>query len=204
VRETLDMFRGLYPAPVATDELVALCALRALLDRDTRRLSGGQRQRLLLALALINDPDILFLDEPTTGLDPQARRNFWDLVERIKEQHKTIVLTTHYMEEAYQLCDRVAIMDRGRIIAQDTPQRLLASHYNDVVLQLPTEALPPETRQIRATVLRCGGITEILTADVDATIRQLVQLDVPLHGLTIRPRTLEDLFLELTGKELRA
>jgi ABC-2 type transport system ATP-binding protein len=128
VRENLRMFRAFYPRGMDLDELIRLCSLREYLDRDARKLSGGQRQRLLLALALVNDPDILFLDEPTTGLDPQARRNFWELVRSIKARGKTVLLTTHYMEEAYVLCDRVAIMDRGRIVAEDAPDALLRAH----------------------------------------------------------------------------
>jgi len=146
----------------------------------------------------------VFLDEPTTGLDPQARRNFWDLVERIKAAGKTVVLTTHYMEEAYVLCDEIAIMDRGCIIAQGTPRALLAKHFNDVVLQLPKSEFPAVQQRMAATVLDAEDAVEILTSDVDATIRELIALNVPLGHLRIRPRTLEDLFLELTGKELRA
>ena len=128
VRENLRMFRAFYPRGMKLDELIALCSLGEFLDRDARKLSGGQRQRLLLALALVNDPLVLFLDEPTTGLDPQARRNFWELVRSIKARGKTVLLTTHYMEEAYILCDRVAIMDRGRIVAEDAPDALLQAH----------------------------------------------------------------------------
>ena len=128
VGENLRMFRSFYPHGMDLAELIALCSLAEFLDRDARKLSGGQRQRLLLAIALVNDPEILFLDEPTTGLDPQARRNFWELVRGIKARGKTVLLTTHYMEEAHALCDRVAIMDRGRIVAEDTPAALLAAH----------------------------------------------------------------------------
>ena len=128
VRENLRLFRSFYPRGMDLDALVTLCSLAEFLDRDARKLSGGQRQRLLLALALVNDPDILFLDEPTTGLDPQARRNFWDLVRAIRARGKTILLTTHYMEEAYVLCDRIAIMDRGRIVAAAAPDALLQQH----------------------------------------------------------------------------
>jgi ABC-2 type transport system ATP-binding protein len=204
VRETLAMFRRLYAHPLPAQDLIELCALGQFLNRDTGRLSGGQRQRLLLAIALVNDPEILFLDEPTTGLDPQARRNFWDLLARIKQRHKTVILTTHYMEEAYHLCDEIAIMDAGEIIAKGTPQALLAEHYNDVVLQLPREDFPATDGGLAATVLRGEQVIEILTADVDTTIRRLVELGTPLNRLVIRPRTLEDLFLELTGKQLRA
>ncbi len=128
VRENLRLFRSFYPRGMDLDALITLCSLGEFLDRDARKLSGGQRQRLLLALALVNDPDILFLDEPTTGLDPQARRNFWDLVREIRARGKTILLTTHYMEEAYVLCDRIAIMDRGKIVAEAAPDALLKQH----------------------------------------------------------------------------
>jgi ABC-2 type transport system ATP-binding protein len=203
VRETLAMFGRLYAHPLPVHDLIELCSLGQFMDRDTGRLSGGQRQRLLLAIALINDPEILFLDEPTTGLDPQARRNFWDLLTRIKQKQKTIILTTHYMEEAYHLCDEIAIMDHGKIIAAGTPQALLARHYDDVVLQLPRADFPTPDSALGATVLRGEHVIEILTADVDGTIRRLLELGTPLDRLVIRPRTLEDLFLELTGKELR-
>lgn len=203
VYETLTLFRSLYPASLPMQELIETCSLGEFLERDTRRLSGGQRQRLLLAIALVNNPHIVFLDEPTTGLDPQARHNFWELVRRIREDGKAILLTTHYMEEAYVLCDEVAIMDRGQIIARDTPQALLAAHYNDVVLQLPEDDFPGNGDEVAATVLKHDGKVEILTSDVEATIHRLIELNVPLQNLNIRPRTLEDLFLELTGKELR-
>ena len=128
VRQTLELFRGLYDRGLSVDEVIRLCSLESLLDRDNKKLSGGQLQRLLLAVALINDPAIVFLDEPTTGLDPQARRRFWELVQSIKAQRKTVLLTTHYMEEAQLLCDEIVIVDHGRIIAQGTPAALLADH----------------------------------------------------------------------------
>ncbi|HUS23653.1 MAG TPA: ABC transporter ATP-binding protein [Candidatus Binatia bacterium] len=202
VRENLRFFGALYPRRVPMAELVAACRLEAFLDRDTHKLSGGQRQRVLLAIALVNDPELLFLDEPTTGLDPQARRNFWELVRGIRARGKTVVLTTHYMEEAYALCDEIAIMDHGRVIARGPPQRLLAQHFEDVVVELPAAALPERTW--RFAVQRHGERVEIATADVNATVGELLAAGVSLAGLKVRPRTLEDLFLELTGKELRA
>lgn len=202
VREALDMFARFYPRVSAIDELIEVCALSEFIDRDTRKLSGGQRQRLLLAIALINQPEVLFLDEPTTGLDPQARRNFWDLVQDIKGQKKTIVLTTHYMEEAYLLCDRIAIMDHGKIIAMGTPRELLARHFNDVILQLPAEVYSEASFE-GIDVLHHDGMLELRTGDVTATMQRLLQDGVTLEGLRIRERTLEDLFLELTGKGLR-
>jgi len=203
-QETLALFQRLYTTTVPLDELIATCALQEFLDRDTRKLSGGQRQRLLLAIALVNDPQIVFLDEPTTGLDPQARRNFWDLVHTIKAQGKTLVLTTHYMEEAFNLCDEIAIMDHGKLIAQGNPKALLTEHFNEVVLQLPDDALPPDTELLATTMIQHREGVDILTSDVNATIRDLLALGVSLEHLQVRPRTLEDLFLELTGKELRA
>ena len=203
VRETLRLFQRLYPHHAAIDDLAAQCSLGEFLERDNHKLSGGQRQRLLLAVALVNNPEILFLDEPTTGLDPQARRNFWRLIEEIKARGKTIVLTTHYMEEAYRLCDTIAIMDHGRIIASGTPRELLAAHFNEVIVHLPRNAISAgDERLPQAALHRHGGI-EIPTTDVNATLRDLLRLDADLSHLQVRQPTLEDLFLELTGKELR-
>jgi ABC-2 type transport system ATP-binding protein len=205
VRETLELFQHFYPQSYDLDDLAALCDLQEFLDRDTRRISGGQKQRLLLAIALVNKPEILFLDEPTTGLDPQARRRFWALINSIKQQNKTIVLTTHYMEEAYELCDDIAIMDHGHIIAMGTPRALLAEHFNDVVLQLPADVdLEGLSHLDGLDIIRHDGMLELRTGDTDRAIRSLLEHQVPLQGLQIRERTLEDLFLELTGKELRS
>jgi len=202
VRETLQMFADFYPRHADLDMLIRRCNLGNYLDQDNRQLSGGQRQRLLLAIALVNDPDIIFLDEPTTGLDPQARRNFWDLIEDIKKEGKTIILTTHYMEEAYTLCNEIAIMDHGKIIAQGTPKNLLAAHFHDVILQLPDQDVPDKD-SLPLNVLSRQGYTEITTSDVNGAIKALLSAGISLAQLQIRPRTLEDLFLELTGKELR-
>jgi ABC-2 type transport system ATP-binding protein len=202
VRENLRFFSALYPQATSFDSLVATCRLEEFLDRDSRKLYGGQRQRLLLAIALVNDPELLFLDEPTTGLDPQARRNFWELVRDIKARGKTVVLTTHYMDEAYALCDDIAIMDHGRIIARGSPRHLLAEHFNDTVLEIPADQLEGHAHGFSA--LYKGDIAEIMTADVNDAVRRLLEAGVSLAQLKIRPRTLEDLFLELTGKELRA
>ncbi|TXH05174.1 MAG: ABC transporter ATP-binding protein [Nevskiaceae bacterium] len=202
VRENLRFFHSLYRQGPRIEELVERCRLGEFLDRDSRKLSGGQRQRLLLAIALVNDPDLLFLDEPTTGLDPQARRNFWELVRDIKARGKTIVLTTHYMEEAYLLCDEIAIMDHGRIIAQGSPQRLLAEHFNDSVLELPLADLGDRAAALGFAVR--GDAAERMTADVNDTVRALLDAGVSLARLKIRPRTLEDLFIQLTGASLRS
>ncbi len=202
VRETLEMFSRLYPQHVDLDNLIIRCNLTEYLDQDNRQLSGGQRQRLLLAIALVNNPDIIFLDEPTTGLDPQARRNFWDLINDIKAEGKTIILTTHYMDEAYTLCDEIAIMDHGKIIAQGAPKTLLAENFNDVILQLPSAELENLDLSLLTTHEKNGHI-EITTCDVNEVISTLIENNISLSQLQIRHRTLDDLFLELTGKELR-
>ncbi len=202
VEETIRLFANLYSRNRSFDELVDLCDLQELLDRDNRKLSGGQRQRMLLALALVNDPDLIFLDEPTTGLDPQARRNFWSLIRRIKAEERTIILTTHYMEEAEALCDDIAIMDRGTVIARNAPNALLGEHFQDgVIVRLPTkdtpaDAFPPEARLY-------PGYVDIPTTAVDATVKELLSAGISLDGLSIHRPNLDDLFLELTGTSLR-
>jgi len=203
VRQSVALFRGLYGQGLDVDEILKVCALEKLASRDNRKLSGGQQQRLLLAIALVNDPKVLFLDEPTTGLDPQARRNFWELVESIKARRKTIILTTHYMEEAQLLCDEIAIMDGGRIVAQGAPQQLLTEHFSEVLLELPRHEFPEVARQLPLKLIDASDRVEISTHDLDGTLRALIEARVPLRNLRIRPANLEDLFLELTGKELR-
>ena len=203
VRETLALFTHLYPRRRDIDELLRICALEQVAGRDNRKLSGGQMQRLLLAIALANDPRVLFLDEPTTGLDPQARHNFWELIRSIKAEGRTVLLTTHYMEEAYELCDVIAIMDSGRIIAEGPPSRLLEDHFDDVVLELPREDFRGEPADFPLPVLVASDRIEISTGDVEGALQALLGRGVPLKRLRIRPRNLEDLFLELTGRELR-
>jgi ABC-2 type transport system ATP-binding protein len=203
VRETISLFRELYPKAMAMDDLVRLLNLEEFLERDTRKLSGGQRQRLLMALALVNDPIVLFLDEPTTGLDPQARRNFWDLIRMIKARGKTIVLTTHYMEEAYELCDEIAIMDQGRFIARGTPQQLLRDHFGTVILQFPKEDVEGRFDGLPEPVVWRDGEVEVQTNDLDRTVKLLLERQVPLSRMKMRAWNLEDLFIALTGKDLR-
>jgi ABC-2 type transport system ATP-binding protein len=204
VRETLRLFSNLYPRTMDLAEVIRLCSLDEFLDRDTRKLSGGQRQRLLMALALINDPDVLFLDEPTTGLDPQARRNFWDLIAQLRTRGKTIVLTTHYMDEAYALCDMIAIMDRGKIVAQGTPDQLLKQHFGNVILQFPEEDTKGKLDGLPLCVSKQPGWCEIQTHDVDGTIRTLLDRGISLSRMNMRSWSLEDLFIALTGKGLRS
>jgi len=202
VKETLSMFANFYHKTIPIDELIETCALESILDRDTRKLSGGQRQRLLLALAILNDPKIVFLDEPTTGLDPQARRNFWQLVNRIKQQNKTVILTTHYMDEAESLCDEIVVMDDGKIIEQGVPEQLLKQHFSGVIVSLPQSNLEM-LKESEIEFSQKNNQVEIVTSEVDALIRQLLELNFSLEGLQVRSPNLEDLFIKLTGHQLR-
>lgn len=203
VREVLVLFGSFYPRNMSFDEIVTMCALEDFLDRDHRKLSGGQRQRLMLGLALVNDPQLVFLDEPTTGLDPQARHNFWELVRTIRSRGKTVLLTTHYMDEAFELCDEIAIMDHGKIIAQGPPRELLAQQFEGAVASLPTSDFSPSDKFPWPTYQRDDRV-EIQTNDVNATLNHLIDAGTSLEHLNIKSRTLEDLFLELTGKALRS
>jgi ABC-2 type transport system ATP-binding protein len=204
VKETLEMFHSLYDRQADLSHIIAECSLGELLGRDNRKLSGGQRQRLLLAVALVNSPRLVFLDEPTTGLDPQARRNFWDLVKRIRANGTTIILTTHYMEEAEILCDEIAIMDSGKIITQGSPEDLLNQHYKNVIIELPLDDFDGDLGNMQHRILKTQGIVEIETNDVNASLRELAANISGLNRLKIRQPNLEDLFLELTGHSLRA
>ena len=204
VKETLQLFYKLYPNPSNFDEIVEECSLKNLLSRDNRKLSGGQRQRLLVAIALVNQPELLFMDEPTTGLDPQARRNFWNMVEKIKLRNTTLILTTHYMEEADFLCDEIAIMDKGKIIAYGAPKQLIAQHFKEVVLELPEDEVKNHALNIPMEYEFKFGYLEIYTHDIPTALNLLKEQNIPLDKLKIRPFNLEDLFLKLTGSELRS
>jgi ABC-2 type transport system ATP-binding protein len=183
VKETLEMFSAFYPHPRSMDEVIRLCSLDDILKRDNQKLSGGQKQRMLLALAIIPRPEIVFLDEPTTGLDPQARRNFWDLVRGIRAEGTTVVLTTHYMDEAQVLCDQIAIVDHGHLLELDTPDNLLHKHFQGALVRLPGR--------------------EIQAENLDETMKQLLAEGADLTGLSIHKPDLEDLFIKLTGSTLR-
>jgi ABC-2 type transport system ATP-binding protein len=204
VRETLEMFQRLYDRHADLDRIIEDCSLGELVDRDNRKLSGGQRQRLFLAVALVNEPRLVFLDEPTTGLDPQARRNFWTLVQRIKANGTTIILTTHYMDEAQVLCDEIAIMDAGRIIASGAPDELLRNRYEGLIIELPLEDVGGDLDGIEHVVYENQGIVEILSTDVSASLETLAPCVENLNRIKIRQPNLEDLFLDLTGHSLRS
>ena len=204
VKETLQMFRTLYERKADLDTIIEQCSLQDLLERDNRKLSGGQRQRLFLAVALVNRPKLIFLDEPTTGLDPQARRNFWDLVQNILAGGSTVVLTTHYMDEAQVLCDEIAIMDAGKIMTQGSPDALLRSRYEGLIIEMPIADVTGDISNIEHRVLENLGIVEIVSTDVSASLTALSTKVSDLNHIKIRQPNLEDLFLDLTGHSLRA
>ena len=203
VRETLETFQSLYRNTADIDNLVEMCHLGEFQHQYNDKISGGQRQRFLMAMALINQPELLFLDEPSTGLDPQARRNLWDLIQQIKNEGKTIILTTHYMEEAQYLCDEIAIMDYGKIIARGTPQKLIKQYSSEMTVILPLQSfnqspdhLPLPYRQVHDTI-------EIKTNDVNSCLYLLMSQQVDLTDLAVRSPSLESVFLNLTGRQLR-
>lgn len=210
-REALDLYGSYYPKCRGTQELLKLVQLEDKADAFHITLSGGQQQRLALAMALVNDPELVFLDEPTTGLDPQARQGLWDVVRRMKAEGRTVVLTTHYMDEAEALCDRLAIMDHGRVIATGTPASLIADLALPSVVELTFEGVAPTADALAARlcleVERRTDLWEIPTPDPKALLPKLLEaveaLQVPFHQVHIRRATLEDVFLHRTGRSLR-
>ena len=203
VREILKLFASFYEKTLPIKQLAEQCNLEGFLDQYATKLSGGQRQRLLLALALINDPQILFLDEPTTGLDPQARRHFWQLIESVKQQGKTIILTTHYMDEAEALCDHLLIIDQGKIIEQGSPQKLLGGHFDTLCIQLDGSVKNQIPGNFEQSIRLINDQIEIETDQLEETLTRLIEAKVNISSLRIRNRTLEDLFLKITGDQLR-
>ncbi len=194
-RELLELFARFYLRTDAADRAttaLALVGLETKADDYAKRLSGGQQQRLAIALALVHDPEIVFLDEPTTGLDPQARHNLWDVIRSINtDQGKTVVLTTHYLEEAEELCDRVAIMDESRIVALDTPSGLIAALDADA----------------RVSYTDAAGDHTVYVKDVQTTVLEVLEharsSGDAVHNLAVKGADLEDVFMQLTGREYR-
>jgi ABC-2 type transport system ATP-binding protein len=203
VAETLETFSRLYDKTETIAHLIDLCHLEDVRNHLNDKISGGQKQRLLLALALLNRPELVFLDEPSTGLDPQARRNLWDIIESVKSDGRTIVLTTHYMEEAEKLCDDIVIMDQGRIIAKGAPHDLIQTHCRRATLSVPKGNFPEAVGALTGYVRERGDRIEIRTEDVNAVIGQLLVKGVDMRGVDVKTPTLEDVFLKLTGRSLR-
>lgn len=205
VGETLTAFRNLYNRKAPLSEIIATCQLQDILDQDNRRISGGQKQRLLLAMALVNDPELIFLDEPTTGLDPQARRHLWDIVRKVKSSGRAVVLTTHYMEEAEILCDKIAIVDQGKVIAMGTPEELLAEHGTGTMISISRDAITEDAMaSLPFAVKTDAERMYIRTANVSDTVEKLAAAGADLTMLSVRAFNLEDLFLKLTGRKLRS
>ena len=213
VAEVLRLFRSFYAQGPTVDALIASVGLESKRHAWYSKLSGGQKQRLALACALTGDPALLFLDEPTTGLDPQSRRQVWDLLRGLKEQGRTILLTTHYMDEAHALCDRVAIVDRGKVIAQGTPFELIASLGAEHIVtfavregvRLPAESVLGNLPGVRRAAVKDGGGTLIVSRLHDSIPALLRAVDAPdpFTLLATHSATLEDVFVSLTGRQLR-
>jgi ABC-2 type transport system ATP-binding protein len=214
VLETLELFRSFYNQGPRPEEVMARVQLEEKRDARVIALSGGQKQRLALACALVGEPDLLFLDEPTTGLDPQARRQLWDLIDEFKRAGRTIVLTTHYMEEAERLSDRIAIMDRGKVIARGTPGELIASIGVDHLVEFSigdgTAPLDLDTVRRLAGVRDArleNGVARLQAIElhrvVPSLLQELSRQGVRLTELRTHSATLEDVFVSLTGRHLR-
>jgi ABC-2 type transport system ATP-binding protein len=214
VMEVIRLFRSFHATGHDSEEILDVVALREKKDAWVEKLSGGQRQRLAIACALVGNPDLLFLDEPTTGLDPQSRRQLWDVIEAFRAQGGTVVLTTHYMEEAERLCDRVAVMDHGRVIALGSPRELIASLGADHVVEfaLSDGAEPPPEAALAAlpgvvSARRDGPRWSLTVAEphrsLPALMAELERRGAEMTELLTHHATLEDLFLSLTGRHLR-
>ncbi|MGC9771544.1 ABC transporter ATP-binding protein [Fervidobacterium islandicum] len=197
VLETLRLYASFYQKNLGIDEIVETFQLGEKLKTKIRHLSGGQKQRLAVALAFINDPDIVFLDEPTVGLDPQARRHLWDVILKYKDAGKSIILTTHYMDEAHQLSDRVYIMDHGKIIAHGTPQELITSSNLNSVIEFPKQYADKVNIQ---ELIISGEYAYVTVNDPIPVIEKLFSANV--RNFVLRHPTLEDVFLKLTGRKI--
>ena len=205
-REALDLFGSYYPRRRPTDELLELVQLQEKADAHHVTLSGGQAQRLALALALVNDPEVVFLDEPTAGLDPQGRRSLWEVVRGMKAAGRTVVLTTHYMEEAEALCDRVAIMDAGRIRAVDSPAGFVKGLDAPTRVTVAAGQLADErVKELAAgEAVTADEATVVFETRDPRTLLTALASDGALEGLAVRTANLEDVFLHVTGREWRA
>ena len=212
VIEILDLFHTFYRGhpTLPTAELIRTVDLEEKKNTRSKQLSGGQKQRLSVALALVNDPEIVFLDEPTTGLDPQARRQLWDVIRALRGRGKTILLTTHYLEEAEQLCDRVAIVDHGKIIEQGAPSELIQRYFQEIAIQFQDGHGGADDYTHLPGVSHAAsedGLVTVYSADVPRTMAALLERETAgegkLRDLSVHSATLEDVFLKLTGRALR-
>jgi ABC-2 type transport system ATP-binding protein len=212
VGELLRLFASYYRHSVSPDALLEMIGLEEKRRAFVRELSGGQRQRVVFALALINDPEVLFLDEPTAGLDPQSRRAIWEWIDLARKKGKTVFLTTHYIEEAERLCNRVAIIDHGQIIALDTPKRLVSAAEEEQRIGFVIEgSLDPTSLEALPGVIRAVGDGHgqftVSVRDAHSVLKSLMELSdaqgFRLRGLEVEGATLEDVFIRLTGRRIR-
>jgi ABC-2 type transport system ATP-binding protein len=213
VRESVTLFRSFYPSGISPDEAIRRVSLEEKADTWVVKLSGGQKQRLGIACAIVGDPQLLFLDEPTTGLDPQSRRQLWDVIHSFRASGRTVMLTTHYMDEAQRLCDRVAIVDQGQVIALGTPTQLIAQlggeHMIDFCLGEGSTPLGdqqlsglPSVRSVRQNAGTCSLAVDQPHIALPALLALVQSCDASLAQLTTRHATLEDVFVSLTGRHL--
>jgi ABC-2 type transport system ATP-binding protein len=213
VEETVELFRSFYTKRRSVEQILETTGLKEKRSSWVMKLSGGQRQRLAIACALVGDPDIVFLDEPTTGLDPQSRRHLWDVIREFRQEKKTVLLTTHYMEEAERLCDRVAIVDQGKIIALDSPrgliQRLGGDHVVELEVDDPARIPLDELRTLPSVsgAHRDGDLVSLAVKEVHLALPALMEYlesrGAKLEHLGTRHASLEDVFVSLTGRHLR-
>ena len=211
VKEVLRLFASFFQNPLQIDTILEMVALQEKQNAYVKALSGGQRQRLALGAALINDPDLIFLDEPTTGLDPQARRNIWSIITNLKDQNKGIILTTHYMEEAESLSDHVCIMDHGKIIAEGSPQELSAQLGQETIIEftagdLTEHDISPLENGCKSVRMDGDQVT-VETEDLITTMEHMLtwakRSNRELKNMVVRQPNLEDVFLSLTGRRIR-
>jgi ABC-2 type transport system ATP-binding protein len=213
VRETIDLFRSFYLSGLTPEEAIGRVSLEEKATSYVVKLSGGQKQRLAVACAIVGDPQLLFLDEPTTGLDPQSRRQLWDVIHQFRATGRTVMLTTHYMDEAERLCDRVAIVDHGKVIALGTPAKLIAQLGGEHILDFSlTEASPPlddvelgrlpSVRSVRRNAAICSLAVDEPHVALPALLALQQSRGASLAHLTTRHATLEDVFVSLTGRHL--
>ena len=212
VKEVIDLFGNYYKKSIPSSKLLEEVSLTDKKNAFYRTLSGGQKQRVAMALAIVNDPEVLFLDEPTTGLDPQARRNVWSIITNLRKRGKTIILTTHYMEEAEQLCQRVGIIDHGEIIALDTPSNLIANTGLKSTIEFSVSQ--EDSEKILQGLKGIGKVTQqsdnkfiLNTKESSKTLKELTRFsdknNINMDNISVRKATLEDVFLSLTGRRLR-
>ncbi|WP_020471589.1 ABC transporter ATP-binding protein [Zavarzinella formosa] len=213
VREVVTMFRSFYPNGIEADEAIARVSLEEKARSYVVKLSGGQKQRLAVACAIVGDPDLLFLDEPTTGLDPQSRRQLWDIIKSFRDAGKTVMLTTHYMDEAERLCDRVAVVDKGQVIALGTPNELIARLGGQNIIEFSLDGDPaldadrfsklPSVISARVQTGQFGLTVGEPHLALPALMNELQRAGQSLATLNTRHATLEDVFVNLTGRQLR-